>query len=97
MLRECRQRRKLLRERLALAEQRRTDEEALLYDPIEDDPQVRPVLAQAEALAREELSGVPDEMGFCHLLWTTKQRILHERLGVTWFSPADMNVDADFT
>ena len=87
------QRRRLYFQRRAVAKQRLRDHSGTgrLHDPIEDDPALQPVIAEAEALADAELSGRPRGRGFCHVFWRTKQRILRDRFGVTWFSPADMN------
>lgn len=60
-------------------------------DPIEDDPKFKEILAKAEAEAEEELKDERRGMGFCHLFWHTKKRILKEKYNVKWKSPADLN------
>jgi len=61
-------------------------------DPAEDDPQLATVLLRATLEAELELIGENrNVMGFCHLFWQTKQRILRERYGVEWRTPAELN------
>lgn len=103
MFRQWLHRRRLLRERRALAEQRRREARpgakpafGLLVDPIESNPQFQPMLAEAERLAEKELAGRERGTGFCHLFWSTKRRILAERFQITWFSPGEMNPDCRF-
>jgi len=68
----------------------------MLVDPIESDPQIQPLLIEAERLAEERLAGHAQGLGFCHVLWRTKQRILADRFQIVWFSPADLNRDCIF-
>lgn len=35
-------------------------------------------------------------LGVCHLIWAEQQRILLERFGITWFTPAQITPDACF-
>ena len=61
-------------------------------DPAEDDPALATVLLRATLEVDAELAGEDrTEMGFCHLLWRTKQRILRERYGVEWSRPDQLN------
>ncbi len=62
-------------------------------DPIENDPLIAPLIAEAEKLANIELEEQKVEInrGFCHLFWKTKKRILKEQFGIEWKSPAEMN------
>lgn len=81
-------RERLLHERIEIAEQQQGDVDEL-HDPIEDDPELQPILAEAAAIAEAE---VPDTgMGWCHSVWERQQRILRSRYSIEWFSPADMN------
>ena len=61
------------------------------HDPIEDDPRFQNVLARADREAEEALAKEPRELGFCRIFWATKKRILRERFGIDWKSPAEMN------
>lgn len=66
-------------------------------DPAEDDPQLATVLLRARLEADAELAGVDqNDMGFCHLLWHTKQHILREKYGVEWRTPAELNPQITF-
>lgn len=79
-----------LRERLLLAAKQRGSPEqfCLLHDPIEDDPKFQSALREATIEAEAETSKYD--------LWTVKQRILREKYGIQWFSPAEMNPGVHF-
>ena len=32
-----------------------------------------------------------NELGYCHIEWETKKRILYERYNIIWYSPAELN------
>jgi hypothetical protein len=61
------------------------------HDPIEDDPDLQPILQAAEKQAKEELKGEPQELGFIHRYWSVKRRILKDKHGIDWRTPAEMN------
>jgi hypothetical protein len=61
------------------------------HDPIEDDPVAGPLVKIADAEAHEELKGEEQIFGGCHMLWITKKRILKDKYGVDWRTPAEMN------
>ena len=65
----------------------------LKYDPIEDDPNIKPALVAADEEALAELVAAGRNIGFgsCHSLWRVKQRILKEKYQVEWKSPGEMN------
>lgn len=66
--------------------------DGLRYDPIEDDPAVQPFLRAAEQEAREAPENQGERpKGWVHGFWRVKKRILKEKYGVDWQSPADMN------
>jgi hypothetical protein len=82
----------LRRQRIALARQQQ--EGHTFRDPIEDDPKLRPVIEEAHALA---IAAEPTRgRGSCHRLWHAKKKILKERFGIEWFSPAEMNPGTKF-
>jgi hypothetical protein len=61
-------------------------------DPAEDDPALATVLLRATLEVDAELAGQdPTPMGFCHLLWRTKQRVLRDRYGVVWSRPDQLS------
>lgn len=68
----------------------------LLHDPIEDDPELGLLVAAADEQARRQLEDEPWRMGLCHRFWHTKQRILQEKYGIEWFTPAQMNPGSCF-
>lgn len=35
-------------------------------------------------------------LGFCHLFWSTKKRILKEEYGIDWLTPAECHPDIRF-
>ena len=41
----------------------------------------------------EILKDAPRRLGFCHLYWSTKKRILKEEYGIDWLTPAECNPD----
>jgi hypothetical protein len=67
-----------------------------IHDPIEDQPQFSVILKAADREVAAELQGQPLRRGFCHRVWYIKKRILQERYGVQWFSPAEMNPGTRF-
>jgi hypothetical protein len=60
----------------------------LIRDPIEDDPRYREILERADAETREELAGKERN---CYVFWKVKKRILKERHGLDWKTPAELN------
>jgi hypothetical protein len=69
----------------------------LLYDPIENDPAIREIIAQAATAAKDVvLSQGPLRMGSCHGIWREQARILKEEHGIDWFSPQKMNPSVCF-
>jgi hypothetical protein len=61
-------------------------------DPAEDDAAMATVLLRATLEVDAELAGEdPESIGFCHLLWRTKQRVLRERYGLEWLRPDQLN------
>ncbi len=47
----------------------------------------------ANADTEAELADSPGRgsMGFCHTFWETKKRILKEKYGIEWLTPAEEN------
>lgn len=68
-------------------------ESSILHDPIEDDPKYKNVFEIIDAEVDENLKDNPMRggMGFCHVFWETKKKILKEKYGIPWKSPAEMN------
>jgi hypothetical protein len=87
-------REKLLESRRTTA--RATQDGDILYDPIEDDARYTQLIRAAEAEAEMLLEGLDFGMGFCQLLWGTKQDLLKDQHDLVWFTPAEMNPDILF-
>ena len=45
---------------------------------------------EMETLVRAEI-GEGNYLGFCHLYWEVKKRVLWEKFGIEWHSPSDRN------
>lgn len=60
-------------------------------DPIENSPKYRKILAQADKEAKEICKNHVGKLGYCHRFWAVKERILREKYGIEWKSPARMN------
>jgi len=66
------------------------------HDPVEGDPEYQSIFAviddEVEAsLAKKGYSLEKVGMGFCHMFWSAKARLLKEKYGVEWRSPSEMN------
>ena len=68
----------------------------LLYDPIEDKLDVKPIIEKANLETEELLRNKPRGRGFGHLFEYTKKRILREKYNVEWFTLAEMNPSVIF-
>ena len=60
-----------------------------IYDPIEDDPDIKPIMRAVERRAEKESPIVG--MGRCHDVWGHMRRILKTEHGILWYPPSDMN------
>lgn len=65
----------------------------LYYDPVEDDPRHAEVFRKIDDEVKETLAAHPKHgsMGFVHIVWETKQRILKRKYNIDWKSPAELN------
>lgn len=70
----------------------------LYYDPVEDDPRYAEVFRKIDAEVKEALAGHPQRgsMGFVHLVWETKKRILLQKYSIGWKTPAELNPQVMF-
>ena len=68
------------------------------YDPIYDDPAIKPLIDSAALEAGRLLEHDPKrgQMGFCYVTWATIKRILREEHGIEWKTPSEMNPDVLF-
>ena len=69
--------------------QRRRDPYAELYDPIEDNPRIRPIIRELERRAKKE--SLVRGPGRRHDVWARMEQILKNEHGITWFPPSLMN------
>lgn len=67
-------------------------QQPLFHDPIEDESALALAFEQARALALAEV-GRDSGIGYGQRIWSAKKRILRERFGIQWFTPAEMNPD----
>lgn len=81
----------LLRGRILQAIQK-PNRSLALRDPIEDEPVISKLI-KAAAIEAEEIAkaGGRTGRGSCHFIWNEQARILSERHGIIWYSPAQMN------
>lgn len=62
-------------------------------DPVESDPRYKSIFKNIDAEVEQTLQDHPQRgsMGFVHLVWDTKKRILKQKYNIDWLSPAEMN------
>jgi hypothetical protein len=63
----------------------------IIRDPQEDDPRLREIFKQVDTEVEKVLSTYSKESSSIHIYWGTKQRILKEKYGIDWNTPAEMN------
>jgi len=70
----------------------------LYYDPVEDDPRYAEIFRKIDAEVQESLAGhhAKGSMGFVHIIWATKKRVLKQKYGIEWRSPAELNPQVIF-
>ena len=44
----------------------------------------------------EQAAELLGQLGSCHTLWALQKRILKEKYGITWYTPAELNTDIKF-
>jgi len=66
------------------------------HDKKEDDPKYRPQIEAAEKEAEDECKEIKGRMGYCHRFWGVKKRILKEKYGIDWKSPAELTKHVKF-
>lgn len=66
------------------------------YDPQDNDPKIREIIKKAGKKARRNLVFKPRALGFCHVFWKEKKRILKDKYGIDWKTPAERNPDTKY-
>ena len=61
-------------------------------DPIEFELKYKDVFSQIDEEVRQEIGGP----GYHRQFWSTKKRILKEKYGIDWKSPAEMNPTIEY-
>lgn len=67
----------------------------LLYDPIEDTPEYKRIEAEVNEQAEKNIDSNIC-YGRCDFFWSEKKRLLRDKYGIEWKSPAEMNPGWDF-
>ena len=65
------------------------DPQGALHDPIEDAPEIKPIMREVERRAEKESPIVG--MGRCHDVWGRMRRILKTEHGIVWYPPSKIN------
>ena len=73
-------------------------------DPFGDDPEsMKFSISKRIEEAKRLLASNPEQaaelfiqLGSCHTLWDIQKRILKEKYGITWYTPAELNPDVKF-
>ena len=63
----------------------------MFKDPVENTAEYQSIKAELEGLIEEQLKNCPRGLGYCHVYWRTKKRILKEKYNIDWRSPAELN------
>jgi hypothetical protein len=61
------------------------------FDPQENDPQLRRVFAVVDAEAERAVGNTPRDERFIFHFWSVKKRILQQKHGIDWKTPAELN------
>jgi hypothetical protein len=80
----------------AIPERPSEDGIPIRHDPIEDDPHLRPIFRAADKEAHDAWKDVPQHLGTIHGYWGTKKRILRDKYGIEWRTPAELNPKVAF-
>ncbi|MEY2502285.1 MAG: hypothetical protein QOI07_2619 [Verrucomicrobiota bacterium] len=61
------------------------------FDPQENDPQLRDVFTVCDAEAERAVGNVPRDQRFIFRFWSAKKKILRQKHGIDWKTPAELN------
>ena len=68
----------------------------MYYDFVEDTAAYKEVEPIVEATIMEILGERYDYFGACHAIWHHRKRLLMEKYGIEWFTPAELNPEVKF-
>lgn len=66
------------------------------YDFVEETAVYKEVEPIIEEIIKEKLGDLYDHMGACHAIWYHRKRLLMEKYGIEWYSPAELNPEVCF-
>lgn len=66
------------------------------FDPIENTYEYKIIEKELEELIQKKIGSERRRFGYCHLYWATKKKILKEKYGIDWKSPAELNPRVKF-
>jgi hypothetical protein len=61
------------------------------FDPQERDPRLHRMFAAADAQAERAVANVPRNQQFIFRFWAAKKRVLKDKYGIGWKTPAEIN------
>ena len=59
-------------------------------DPVEDTEEFKKVEKEVDAQAEEMAKAYKGMLGYCHKFWYAKKKILKEKYGIDWHTPAEI-------
>lgn len=66
------------------------------FDPGENTYEYKIIEKELEELIQKKIGSKRRRFGYCHLYWATKKKILKEKYGIDWKSPAELNPRVKF-
>ena len=83
------------REREGKKKEKKKRDPHLKYDPVEDTLYFMQIEEEVNRLVKKEI-GEGGYLGYCHMYWSVKQRILEEKYGIDWRTPSELNPEVLF-
>lgn len=68
---------------------------SMAVDPVEKTAEYKAVANEVDRLVKAEI-GEGGYLGYCHVYWAAKKRILLQRYNISWHSPAELNPHIHF-
>ncbi len=69
----------------------------IIVDPIESTKPYKKVKGKVDREVKKIMKNDPTQLGRKYTFWYHKKRILKEKYGISWRSPAEMNPHIDFS